>query len=141
MNKKYWLKYLDHAADKGIVVQGDTKGDLFPRAAWGMFSLLTDMTTVNPEHKTVLAVQAPDLQGLMVKWLSELNSLHATGHRLFSKFKIQEMSQIYLKAEVYSEEIDPTRHTIDAKIKAVSLNQLKVEYVDGGWQAQVLFDM
>ena len=141
MNKKYWLKYIDDTAHPGIRVQADSKGDLFTRAAWGMFSLMTDMNTVNSEHKTVLAVKGVNLSSLMVNWLTQLNALHTSGQRLFSKFEIQEMSQIYLKAEAASEAMDSDRHVIDTGIKAVSSDDLEVEYVDGTWHAQIRFEV
>jgi SHS2 domain-containing protein len=33
-----WLKFVDHTADAGIVVEGPDLARLFERAAWGMFS-------------------------------------------------------------------------------------------------------
>ena len=136
-----WLQFLDHTADGGILVQAPDLKELFARAAWGMFSLVTDVDTVRPVERSRFRIEASDLAALMVNWLSELNYRHVTEHRLFGKFSIIEIGEKWLLAEVEGERFDPTRHKIFTEIKAVTFHDLRVERDDRGWKTQIIFDL
>ena len=136
-----WLQPLDHTADAGIVVSADSLEELFARAAWGMFSIITDVPTVRNQSVERVSVTATDRDGLLLAWLSELNFRHATRHQVFGCFKIIELSEKKLIAEVSGEKIAPDRHTIYTEIKAVTFHGLQLEERDGGWRAQIIFDL
>ena len=111
---------------------------LFERAAWAMFSLLTDVGKVRPARETVVRIQGPDREALLARWLSELNFLHTTGGRLFSRFDIAELSQKTLTAQVFGEKIDPQRHPIYTEIKAVTFHGLRIAEETEGLRASVV---
>ncbi len=136
-----WLAPIDHTADVGICVRAPTLEKLFARAAWGMFSVITDMNTVYSKEVTRVAVEADDRDGLLVRWLSELNFLHVTTHRLFSHFRIVFLGDQRLEAEVGGEPIETQRHTIYTEIKAVTFHELELAHDDGGWKARIIFDV
>jgi SHS2 domain-containing protein len=136
-----WLEQIDHTGDVGIVVRGANLEELFARAAWGMFAVITDMAVVEPRDTTAIEVAATDRAALLQRWLSELNFRHATGYRLFCRFKIRELSDERLAADAMGEPIDPDRHSIFAEIKAVTFHELSVEQVGGHWQARIIFDI
>jgi SHS2 domain-containing protein len=136
-----WLQAMDHTADRGIIVQATGLEELFARAAWGMFSIITDLNTVRPEHSEKIVVTASDQQALLVNWLSELNFQHVTRHRLFSHFRIVKLSDQHLEAEVQGEDIMLDRHTIHTEIKAVTFHGLKLEPAGNGWRAEIIFDL
>ena len=136
-----WLDFVDHTADAGIVVQAADLKELFARAAWGMFSLITDMDAIRLAEMTRVSMEDGDCEGLMVKWLSELNYRHVTEHRLFGKFSVVELSEERLEAEVGGERIDPARHTIFTEIKAVTFHGLRLRRENQVWKAQVIFDL
>lgn len=136
-----WLQLLDHTADTGVIVRARDLKELFARAAWGMFSILTDMNTVKPRQSETVVVTAPEREALLVRWLSELNFQHTTRHLLFSRFDILALSDNRLVAEVSGEAIAPERHTIHTEIKAVTFHSLRLEPVDDGWKAEIIFDL
>lgn len=135
-----WLEQIDHTADIGIVVRADNLKQLFERAAWGMFSVITDLP-VRVQDRESIRVAAEERAGLMLQWLSELNFRHITGHKLYGQFEIVSISETELTAEAGSEKIDPERHTIYTEIKAVTFHGLSVEQNNGRWEARVIFDM
>jgi SHS2 domain-containing protein len=136
-----WLDFVDHTADAGILVQAPDPKELFARAAWGMFSLITDVNAVRLVDVDRIRVEASDRPALMVKWLSELNYRHVTEHRLFGKFDIVEISEEWLVAEVGGEKFDPARHKIFTEIKAVTFHGLRLERDNDAWEAQIIFDV
>ncbi len=136
-----WLREIDHTGDIGIEVRADTLSELFERAAWGLFSVLTDPGTVRDRTARAVTVEADDRESLMVRWLSELNFLHVTQHVLFRRFAIDELTDTHLAATAWGEAIDPDRHPVYTEIKAVTYHQLDIEEMDDGWHVQIIFDM
>jgi len=141
VNAPEWLDYIDHTGDAGIRLRAENLRQLFERAAWGMFTLLTNVAEIRLVEETRIQVEANDLPALMLAWLSELNYRHATEHRLFGKFEVSVISDQMVFAEVSGETINPDRHTIFTEIKAVTFHGLRLEKSDNGWEAQIIFDL
>jgi SHS2 domain-containing protein len=136
-----WLEPLDHTADTGIVVWGQTLPELFARAAWGMFSIITEPDQVAEMMEESVCVEAPDREALMIQWLSELNFRHVTRNLVFSRFEVWAWDPKKLAARVGGELIDPSRHTIYTEIKAVTFHGLEIQPDREGWRAQIIFDL
>jgi protein archease len=136
-----WLTFLDHTGDAGIMVEAPELERPFERAAWGMFFITTDLGAVRPVHTTRISIDAPDRAALLVRWLSQLNYLHVTEHRIFSEFRIASLSERHLEADVSSEAFDPARHTVFTEIKAVTFHDPRLERDGRGWKAQIIFDL
>jgi len=136
-----WLEHLEHTADAGIRVTGPTPAATLERAAWGMFSLLTDLSAVVPTQVDTLQVEADPGAPLLVAWLSALNVRHQTEHLLYSRFEVTVLSAGRLAARLGGERFDPRRHELFTEIKAVTLCGLEFRAVAGGWRAQVVFDV
>jgi SHS2 domain-containing protein len=136
-----WLTSVDHTADTGFVVSAANLKDVFARAAWAMFSAITDLSAVLPVETERLCVEADDREALLVKWLSELNFRHLTQHRLYRAFAILRLSARRLEAEVRGERIDPARHTVYTEIKAVTYHNLRVVKTGRSWKARVILDV
>jgi SHS2 domain-containing protein len=141
VNGPEWLDYIDHTGDAGILLRAESLRQLFERAAWGMFSVLTNVAEIRLEEETRIQVEANDLPALMLAWLSELNYRHVTEHRLFGKFEVSVISDQMVIAEVSGETINLDRHTIFTEIKAVTFHGLRLEKSDNGWEAQIIFDL
>ena len=141
MNGPEWLQYIDHTGDAGILLRAENLRQLFERAAWGMFSVLTNVAEIRLVEETRIQVEANDLPALMLAWLSELNYRHVTEHRLFGKFEVSVISDQMVIAEVSGETINLDRHTIFTEIKAVTFHGLRLEKSDNGWEAQIIFDL
>lgn len=136
-----WLEEIDHTADVGFIVRAYDLPDLFAHAAWGMFSIITDVANVASMEARHVKVDAPDRAALLVAWLSELNYLHIVEHRLFSKFNIRRLTDEELEADVFGERIDPARHPIYTEIKAVTFHDVEIVQVGGEWRTQIIFDL
>ena len=78
-----WLEQIDHTADVGIMVRAGNLEALFARAAWGMFSVITDMGDVREVERREISLEAEDQEALLLRWLSELNYLHITRHEVY----------------------------------------------------------
>jgi SHS2 domain-containing protein len=136
-----WLKFVNHTGDAGILVRAPDPKELFARAAWGMFSLITEVHAIRHIDTRGIEVEAGDLSALMVKWLSKLNYQHVTEHRLFGKFQIIDINEKSLVAVVRGERLDPARHQIFTEIKAVTFHGMRFKHNEEGWEAQIIFDL
>jgi SHS2 domain-containing protein len=136
-----WFRELDHTADTGIEIWADTLPTLFERAAWGLFAIITDPETVTPREAVTFALDAADLQALLVRWLSELNYVHLTQHKVFSRFAVQQLSSQHLEGLAWGEPIDPERHPLYTEVKAITYHGLVLQQQDGQWYARVIFDL
>jgi SHS2 domain-containing protein len=132
---------LDHTADIGIVAFGGDLPEAFGNAAYAMFDILTDTDKIRDMDRFDLRVSASNIEELLVTWLDELLYRYETERLICKRFVIDDMDDVSLRATVFGEKLDPTRHEVKLEIKSVTYHQLKVEKTDDGWRAQVIFDV
>ena len=138
------MKYeiVEHTADVGLRVFGKDLKELFSNAAYGLFDLIVaDLGTIRPEQAVSLTVEAEDVEDLFADWLRELLYLCNAERWLFSKFEVLDSDSKRLKARCWGESYDASRHAWEMEIKAVTVHRLRVERVEAGWRAQVIFDI
>lgn len=132
---------LEHTADWAVRVWGDSLTDLFEHAGQAMFDLQGADFTAKPETTVAIECQAPDIEMLLVAWLSELLYQSETRNLLFSQFTAD------IHGEPATGEWRLTgaaggRHGRGAlaHVKAVTYHNLAVQQADGCWFATVTFD-
>lgn len=135
------FEVIEHTADTGIRAFGKDLKEAFENAAYGMFSLVADLSKVQEKESRDVAVEAEDLEELLVEWLNELLYLLEVDGLIFKSFKIDEIDDHRLKARVYGEPVDPDKHDLGIDIKAVTYHMLKVARTDNVWETQVIFDV
>ncbi len=132
---------IDHPSDIGIVAYGKSLSEVFANAAFGMFSLMADLTKVSAKTEFEVEAASDDRESLLVNWLNELLFIEDTKHVLFSSFKIKSLSDKELKGSASGEKIDISRHKIGKSIKAATYNQLKIWQEEDIWKARIVFDV
>jgi SHS2 domain-containing protein len=115
--------------------------ELFAVGGRALFDAITELDSIRPQLERKIEVEAGDVEALLVAWLSELNFRCVTELELFCEFVIDAISPTSARATVRGEKIDPARHVIQTEIKAVTYHELFVREVEGGWEAQVIFDV
>ncbi len=132
---------IDHTADIGITAYGNTLEELFENAAYGLFSVITDIDTVEPKEQYRVFVDAMDEEELFIAWLNELIYFWEVKRVLGSVFKVNILSKSSLKGEVYGEIFNPKKHYIEHIVKAVTYYDFKLTKEEKGWKAQVILDI
>lgn len=135
------FEFLDHTADLRIRVWGKDLAELFEEAAFALFSVITDIGTVEPQIEEKVEVEAENREELLVGWLSELLYLHEVKGLLFSKFQVLECQKERISAKAWGEPFSPERHYILLPVKAVTYHMLKIEQQGGLWLAEIIFDV
>ncbi|MDR4504479.1 MAG: archease [Candidatus Scalindua sp.] len=134
-------KLIDHTADIGIDIFGNTLSDLFSNAGFAMFDIITDITAVDAKDEHIVRIEGIDKEQLLVNWLGELLYLHDVKCLLFKDFLITDMNKNHLTATIRGEKYIETKHAINTVIKAVTHHALSVRHEHNQWKARVIFDL
>jgi len=129
---------VEHTADWAVRVRGRDLAELFAFAAQAMITLVTDSVQTEPfpvvRH---IELAAPDVETLLVDWLSELVYLHETGDVVFCVFEMEEVTSTQLRATIRGRPGIPVKK----EIKAVTYHGLDVQRTQGGYEVTVVFDV
>jgi len=135
------FEIIDHTADVGIVAYGAGIEELFSNAALALFSLITELASIEEKTHFNLKVSSEDRDSLLVEWLNEFIYIFDVEHLLFNRFDIESLTHNQLKAVCYGEIFDPARHKMKLGIKAATYHMLKLDKSRGGYKAQIIFDI
>jgi SHS2 domain-containing protein len=135
--KQYEL--VEHTADIGVKAYGKTVAEAFEHAAQGMFDIITDESTIESIGEYNILLEAPDLEQLLVDWLSKLLFLNDAEDLVFGKFVVTIIGN-HLSAKIFGEKYDTKKHRMGTEIKAVTYHMLQVHKKDPVF-VQVLFDI
>jgi SHS2 domain-containing protein len=135
--KSYEL--IEHTADVGVKAYGKTLAEAFEHAAKGMFDIITDESKIKPVGQYDISLEAPDLEQLLVDWLSQLLFLNGAQNLVFGKFEVM-VAGNRLSAHVFGEKYDTKKHKMGVEIKAVTYHMVEVHEKNPIF-VQVLFDI
>lgn len=137
------FEFIEHTADIGIRVYGGRAEDLFINAARGLFSLLVDYVPDKKIEKKIVLEEGA-LEDLFINWLNELISLFYADKILPVEYNVvihDDGIKKVLEAVIRGEEFSPYENKVNMEIKAATYHNLKVEYKDNRWVAEVIFDV
>jgi SHS2 domain-containing protein len=137
-------QFFDHTGDIGVTLTGRTVDELFASAAAAFTDSITPLDRVEPRRPEELDVAAPELDLLLVDFLSELLYRFDTRSWLTreAQVEIRERDGGWeLQGTLLGEKHDPARHDVRVLIKAVTYHQLQVVERAGVWTADVVFDI
>lgn len=140
-SKKPDFDLLDHTADLGIIVRGESLQELFEAAARSMMSIMVICRSSNNIESETLSVLGDDLPDLMVRWLGEILYLFEGEKRVLADVRIDHISPSSIDATLKTFPFDPNVHEILREIKAVTYHQIEVYQRGDHWKARVIFDL
>jgi len=138
------FEIIDHTADIGIVAYGKTKREVFINAAKGMFEIIAgEDRDLKENFYDKIKLEAKSLEDLLIAWLNELLYISEVKLVILNKFKIKELSDGQIKAEVGGTKINHLSIRIKREVKAVTYHRLEIKKDEesGLWRAQVIFDI
>ena len=132
---------IDHTADVGVKAFGKNLSEAFQNIAKGMFDIITDNSEIESVGQYDLVLEAPDLEQLLVDWLSELLYLNSARNQVFGFFIVDlDEKNKKLTAKIFGDKFDLSKHKIGSEIKAVTYHMLEVRN-KRPYHVQVLFDI
>ena len=137
--KKYRLTR--NQSELAVRVVGDSQADLFANSATALFDVMADIEKIEIKERIPLEVEGTDRDDFMVNWMRDLLYLYQVSGYLLREFKIREVKDSMVKAEVCGEKIDPDRHEIKQEIGAVAFHKSRMQKTGSQWIAQVIFEI
>jgi len=138
-------EHFPHKADMGVRGFGDTVEAAFCAAAKGMFAVTCDLRRVRATSEVSVTCSAPDLELLLVDWLSALLREADTRRMLLSRFTVlihEQNGGFALSGAARGETVDRERHRPRVEVKAATWAELAVgQLPDGRWVAQCVVDV
>ena len=124
-----------------VRIVGNSQADLFANSGFALFEVMADIDKIEAAERLSLEVEGSDRDDLMVNWIRELLYLYQGSGYLLKEFKINEVKDTLVKAEVAGEKIDPDRHEIKQEIAAVAFHKSRMQKTGNQWIAQVIFEI
>jgi SHS2 domain-containing protein len=148
--KKY--EQIDISGDVGLKIWGNTIEELFENAAEGMFTLITDISTIDETEEREIILSAESREGLLIQWLNELVFLFDTYGFTGKRFNVELSSNklametrdtdvFELNAKILGGIFSPEVNESRLLIKAATYHGLSIEKLNSHWKATVIFDI
>ena len=137
--KRY--RIIEHTADLGLEIFGNSPDELFANAAFAVFDLMADLAPVRTDQERTITVDGADWEDLLVNYLREILYMFNGEGLLLTEFVIREIGPRHLSGVVRGEPFDIRKHTVKKEIKAVTYHGVTVEELREGWRGKVIFDV
>lgn len=113
--------------------------------AKALFSVICDPSGIEPAEERCVEVSAPDVESLVVEFLSEVLYLFDAELLVFSEVEVRNLVQgadrYELKAMLRGEKFSNERHSPGTEVKAITYSYLAVEESQRGTTVEVVFDI
>jgi len=139
--KKYEL--IDHTADVGLRIFGDTLPALFENAGRALFDVIAGPGYRGLKEKRTFSLERDSLEELLVEWMGALLYAFDTEHFLFGSFSVTALDRhaCSLQAEAEGDYCSHEVHAAATGVKAVTYHNLHIVQKDGRWEATVILDV
>ena len=94
------FEILDHTADLGIIVTGESLKALFQNAAHAMLRIMLENPPQSKGETGDISIKGTDLPDLMVRWLGEILYLFEGENRWVTRTKIHDIASDRLDAQI-----------------------------------------
>jgi SHS2 domain-containing protein len=133
------FEILEHTAEVGLRLSGETLEEVFQGAGEGLATLQGAWFPGVGEERKV-EVRAVDNPGLLVAWIDELLYLQDAEDAVFGGFEIKRVADGALEAVV---RVNPRaeRELEAIGVKAATHQRLRLERGSAGWAAEVYLDV
>ena len=128
-------------SELAVRVTGNSQADLFANSAFALFDVMTDVDKIEIKEQLPLEVEGADRDDLLVNWMRELLYLYQGSGYMLKEFRVHDVKDTRVKAEVCGEKIDPDRHEIRKEISAIAYNQGRMQKTGNQWTAQLIFEI
>jgi SHS2 domain-containing protein len=133
---------IDHTADLGLRIRGETLERLFENAAQAMLNVMGKVQALQPTETVPIRLDGRDLEDLLVRWLGEVLYLFQGEKKVTVHAQILSLSPEHLEANLDTIPYVPDKHEILCEIKAVTYHQVEISRKDDDlWEANVIFDI
>lgn len=142
-----FYEFHDHTADIQIHAVGDTLAQMVEQTVLGMMEIMTSVNQIKSEVSRTIEISAPDLEILIVNYLTEYLYYFDAERLLFSKISVspiqynEESGDYTISSISQGELFDSTRHEMKTEIKAVTYSFLEINQEKDKSEIWIVFDL
>jgi SHS2 domain-containing protein len=140
-------RYLEDVAtaDVAFLAWGHTLEETFAASADATMNVMVeDLATITGIQRFSVILENEALDLLLFSFLNEL-VFYKDARRLLLRASgltiTHEDCSFKLKANLYGEEIDPSKHPLRVDVKAVTLHLFELREIKDGWEALIVLDI
>jgi SHS2 domain-containing protein len=135
------FEIIEHPSDLGIEAHGCSMQELFRNAACGFMSVVVGTSKIEARQNRSVELQGSDRENLFVRWLTEILFLYDAKKYLIADVYFELLSDTFLRANLFGEPCDPSKHELKLDVKAITYHQLNIEELDGEWTGRIFLDI
>ncbi|MCX8021606.1 MAG: archease [Syntrophorhabdaceae bacterium] len=137
INERY--KIIDHEADVGFEVYGESLEGLYKNATEALFSLILERGTDVPSEKGK-RIDLKDGETLLVSFLNELLYMWETEGFIPRELSLK-VKENQVTGSIIGAIFDPTRDNIIREVKAVTYHTFSLTCENGIYRAKIIVDI
>ena len=125
-------RFLDHATDAIIEVEGKDLKEAFAVTADAVINLTLDQDKVEEKQTKEFVAQGKDLHYLLFSWLEEIPFILITEGFAIKRIEFDiEKKDIYkINAKAFGENLDLKKHNFKVEIKAPTFHDMEIRNED-----------
>ncbi|MEN6587509.1 MAG: archease [Sulfuricella sp.] len=131
--------YFEHDADIGVIGRGATLEEAFEGAAAGMFAIMVDAAQVRALVQFAFAFVEEDVELALVTWLNRLLAEARQRDLVLGRFRLTRADGKW-QGEAWGAPWDANMER-GTEVKGATLTMLRVEQIDGRWEARCVVDV
>lgn len=132
-------RYLDHTADLGLEIEGQTLAGLFVNTGRAIFATMV-RGPVTGDRAVSFRLAADSREDLLLEWCRELLYRFSVKNYVPCRYDVR-ITGLKLTARLRGGRFDPGRHAVKMEIKNATYHHLKVTGSSGCFKAVIVFDV
>lgn len=134
-------RIIEHTADTGFEVRGDSKEQVFEAAARAFFHMMWHIGNDRDSRPEMIEVTGSDEEELLVNFLEEFLYLYEAKGLVCTKIEIATITEEKICARAWMQQFDRDRDKELLGVKAVTYHQLYIGRKNNSWVAQIFLDI
>ena len=134
-------RIIEHTADTGFEVRGETREQVFETAALAFFHIMWRLGQPQKSQPEIINITGIDSKELLVNFLEEFLYLYDAKGLVCTHVKVEKMTDTKLRAQAWLQQFNDDRDQELLGVKAVTYHQLNIGEKDHIWAAQVFLDI
>ena len=132
---------IEHTADTGFEVTGDSREQLYEHAARAFFHIMWRIGSHSQNKAEPLEVTGIDQEELLVNFLEEFIYLYDAKRLVCTKVEIDSVTDDRVRARAWLQEFDAAHDRELLSVKAVTYHQLFIGREKDAWVARIFLDI
>ena len=134
-------RIIDHTADMGFEVKGDSKEKVFETAARAFFDIMWETENHKESKPEAIEVTGSDTKELMVNFLEEFLYLYDAKGLICIDIKVENISDTGIRARAWLRPFAEKQDQEILGVKAVTYHQLYIGEKNDRWTARIFLDI